>query len=200
MAGAETGIAQGKTTALIFSGGVEQRGPQGVSGAHNFVAHALALEIAEKLGNAIVAPAIPFSVNNGASTDLPGAIGIGAPLFASVNEEEAEQLIRNGFKNVVLMGDHGGGQKELAAVATKLAGQGVRVVYYSDIYVKAGTDFDRWLKAHDLPVGSHACIKDTSEAIGKCGGDDGARTRDLRRDRFAVYPLSVNDLPLHSMA
>jgi hypothetical protein len=102
--------------------------------------------------------------------------------------------------HVVLMGDHGGGQKELAAVATKLAGQGVRVVYYSDIYVKAGTDFDRWLKAHDLPVGSHACIKDTSEAIGKCGGDDGARTRDLRRDRFAVYPLSVNDLPLHSMA
>jgi hypothetical protein len=28
---------------------------------------------------------------------LPGTIGISAPLFASLNEEEAEQLIRNGF-------------------------------------------------------------------------------------------------------
>jgi creatinine amidohydrolase len=68
-------IAQGKTTALLFNGGVEQRGPQGVSGAHNFVTHALAPEIAEKLGNAIVAPTVPFSVNNGASAELPGTIG-----------------------------------------------------------------------------------------------------------------------------
>jgi creatinine amidohydrolase/Fe(II)-dependent formamide hydrolase-like protein len=178
-------IANGKTTALIFNGGVEQRGPQGVSGAHNFVAHALALEIAEKLGNAIVAPTIPFSVNNGASTDLPGTIGISASLFASLNEEEAEQLIRNGFRNVVLMGDHGGGQKELAAVATKLdakhSAQGVRVVYCSDVYVKAGADFDQWLKAHDLPVGSHASIKDTSE-LWYLGGDKGW----IRQDQIAT--------------
>src|SRR5208283_15918 len=58
---------EGKTTALIFNGGVEQRGPQGVSGAHNLIARTLGREIAEKLGNAIVAPAIPFSVNGGAS-------------------------------------------------------------------------------------------------------------------------------------
>src|SRR5580704_7648194 len=90
-------IAQGKTTALLFNGGIEQRGPQGVSGAHNFVAHALALEIAGKLGNAIVAPTIPFSVNNGASTELPGAIGLTAPVFVAVNEQVAEQLIINGF-------------------------------------------------------------------------------------------------------
>ena len=29
-------------------------------------------------------------------------------------------MIKNGFKNVVLMGDHGGGQKELGEVAKKL--------------------------------------------------------------------------------
>ena len=32
------------------------------------------------------------------------AFGISAPLFAAVNEEVAEQLIRNGFKNMGLMG------------------------------------------------------------------------------------------------
>jgi creatinine amidohydrolase/Fe(II)-dependent formamide hydrolase-like protein len=178
-------IALGKTTALLFNGGVEQRGPQGVSGAHNFVAHALALEIAEKLGNAIVAPTIPFSVNNGASAELPGTIGISGPLFAAVNEEVAEQLIRNGFRNIVLMGDHGGGQKELAEVAKKLdakhAPDGARVVYCADVYAKAGADFDRWLREHDLPVGSHASIKDTSE-LWYLGGDKGW----IRRDQIAT--------------
>lgn len=43
-------------------------------------------------------------MNNGACTELPGAFGISAPLFAAVNEEVAEQLIRNGFKNMGLMG------------------------------------------------------------------------------------------------
>ena len=72
--------------------------------------------IALKLGNAIAAPVLPFSPNN-ASADLPGTIGLTAPLFAQINEQVAEQLIKTGFKNVVLMGDHGGGQKELKEVA-----------------------------------------------------------------------------------
>ena len=80
---------QGKTTALVFNGGTEQRGPQGVSGAHTLVARALGKEIAQKLGNAIVAPVLPFSVNN-ASADLPGTIGITGPLFAALNEQLAE--------------------------------------------------------------------------------------------------------------
>jgi len=175
---------EGKTTALIFNGGVEQRGPQGVSGAHNLVAHALALEIAEKLGNATVAPAIPFSVNN-ASAELPGTIGVTGAVFAAVNEQEAEQLIVNGFRNVVLMGDHGGGQKELAEVARKLdakySPQGIRVVYCGDVYAKVGTDFNKWLQDHNLPVGSHASIKDTSE-LWYLGGDKGW----IRKDQIAT--------------
>jgi creatinine amidohydrolase len=178
-------MAEGKTTALLFNGGVEQRGPQGVSGAHNFVAHALAREIAEKLGNAIVAPTVPFSVNNGASTELPGTIGISSTLFAALNEEVTEQLIRNGFKNVVLMGDHGGGQKELAEVAKKLdarhSANGIHVVYCADVYTKAGAEFDQWLRDHNLPVGSHASIKDTSE-LWYLGGDKGW----IRKDQIAT--------------
>src|SRR5260221_8927196 len=41
-------IAAGKTTALIFTGGVEQRGPQNANGGHNLIAHALAEAIARK--------------------------------------------------------------------------------------------------------------------------------------------------------
>jgi creatinine amidohydrolase len=175
---------QGKTTVLLFNGGTEQRGPQGVSGAHTFVARSLSREIAENLGNAIVAPVLPYSVNN-ASAALPGTIGLTGPIFASVNEQVAEQLIVNGFKNVVLMGDHGGGQKELAEVARKLdakyAGKGIRVVYCGDVYAKVGTDFNKWLTEHQLPVGSHASIKDTSE-LWYLGGDKGW----IRKDQIAT--------------
>jgi creatinine amidohydrolase len=159
---------EGKTTVLVFNGGTEQRGPQGVTGAHTFVARHLGKEIAEKLGNAIVAPILPYSVNN-ASAELPGTIGVSGPLFAAINEEVAEQLIVNGFRNVVLMGDHGGGQRELSEVAKKLdakyASQGIHVVYCDDVYAKVGTDFNQWLVANGYPVGSHASIKDTSELL-----------------------------------
>ncbi len=32
------------------------------------------------------------------------------------------------------------------------------------------------------------------------GGDDGARTRDLRRDRFKVWPPRISDLLVFSVA
>lgn len=168
---------QGKTTALVFNGGTEQRGPQGVTGAHTLVGKILVREIAEKLGNAIAAPVLPYSVNT-ADPDLPGTIGVSGALFASINEEVALQLIANGFKNVVLMGDHGGGQEELASVAKRLdaryAPQGIRVVYCGDNYAKAGADFNKWLEDHGYPVGAHASIKDTSEML-YLGGDKWVR-------------------------
>src|SRR5579885_747632 len=85
-------------------------------GGHKLKAQATVLEIARKLGNAIAAPVLPFSPNN-ASPNLPGTIGLTPELFAAINERVAEQLIITGFKNVVLMGDHGGGQQQLGEVA-----------------------------------------------------------------------------------
>jgi creatinine amidohydrolase len=172
---------EGKTTALIYNGGTEQRGPQNVNGGHNLMGHATVVAIAEKLGNAIVAPVMPFSVNE-ANPELPGTIGITGPLFAAVNERVAEQMIKNGFKNVVLMGDHGGGQTELAEVAKKLdakyASQGIRVVYCDEVYRKAMGDFDKWLAANGYPASSHAGIPDTSEML-YLGGDKGWVRKEL---------------------
>jgi len=159
---------QRKTTAILFNGGTEQRGPQGVTGAHNFIAHATADEIARKLGNALVAPVIPYSINR-ANPNLPGTIGISGPVFAQINEEVTEQLIANGFKNVVLIGDHGGGQKELKEVAAKLdakyAPQGIRVVYSDGPYTQANQEFFAWLDKNGYPPSEHAGIPDTSELL-----------------------------------
>lgn len=161
-------MAHGKTTALIYNGGTEQRGPQCVTGGHTLVARAKIVAIARKLGNALAAPVLPFSPNN-ANPNLPGTIGITADTYKEINTEIAEQLIRNGFKNVVLMGDHGGGQKELAEVAAaldaKYAGQGIHVVYCGDAYKKSNDDFDAWLSSKGYSPGGHASVNDTSEMI-----------------------------------
>jgi creatinine amidohydrolase/Fe(II)-dependent formamide hydrolase-like protein len=159
---------QGKTTVLLFNGGTEQRGPQGVTGAHNFIAQATADQIARKLGDALVAPVIPYSINR-ANPNLPGTIGISSKTFTDINEEVAEQLIANGFKNVVLLGDHGGGQKELKDVAAKLdaewASKGVRVVYSDGPYTQANEEFFAWLDKNGYPPSEHAGIPDTSELL-----------------------------------
>ncbi len=124
---------------------------------------------------------MPFSVNN-ANPELPGTIGLTGQLFAALNEQVAEQMIKNGFKNVVLMGDHGGGQKELGEVAKKLdekySSKGIRVVFCDEVYQKAQDDFDKWLAANNYPVSSHAGIPDTSEML-YLGGDKGWVRKEL---------------------
>lgn len=161
-------IQSGRTTALIYNGGTETRGPQNVNGGHTLMGHATVIAIAEKLGNAIAAPVLPFSPNS-ANANLPGTIGLSTQVFASINEEVAEQLIKNGFKTVVLMGDHGGGQAQLGEVAKKLdakyAEKGIHVYFCGDVYAKANEDFDKYLVAHNLPLSTHAGIPDTSEMM-----------------------------------
>ena len=174
-------IEEGKTTALVYNGGTEQRGPQNVNGGHTLMGRATVKAIALKLGNAIAAPVMPFSPNR-ASAQLPGTIGLSTAAFAMINEEVAEQLLLSGFKNVVLMGDHGGGQAELKAVAEKLeakhATEGKHVYFCDEVYAKANSDFDEYLKANHYPVSSHAGIPDTSEML-YLGSDKGWVRKDL---------------------
>lgn len=167
-------MAEGKTTALFYTGGTEQRGPQNVNGGHNLMGRATVKAIALKLGNAIAMPVLPYTPNN-ASATLPGTIGLTPEILAMVLERVAEQAITTGFKSVVLMGDHGGGQPAVYRdVAKKLddkyAAQGIHVYYCDDVYIKAQADFDKWLVDNGYPTSSHAGIPDTSEMIYLGGG------------------------------
>jgi creatinine amidohydrolase len=159
-------LADGKTTALVYTGGTEQRGPQNVNGGHTFMASYTAKAIALKLGNAIMLPVLPYTPNN-ASAQLPGTIGLTPEILGVVLERVAEQAIATGFKNVIFMQDHGGGTNVYGEVAKKLdakyAPQGVHVYFCDEVYAKAQGDFDKWLAANGYPVSSHAGIPDTSE-------------------------------------
>ena len=162
-------LAAGKTTALFYTGGTEQRGPQNVNGGHTLMGKATVKAIALQLGNAIAMPVLPYTPNN-ASATLPGTIGLTPEILAAILERVSEQAIATGFRNIILMGDHGGGQPNVyREVARKLddkyAPQGAHVYYCDEVYIKAQADFDKWLADNGYPASSHAGIPDTSEMM-----------------------------------
>lgn len=161
---------EGKTTALLYFGGTESRGPQNVNGGHTIMGRAIVKAIAIKLGNAIALPVVPYSVNN-ASNQTTGTLGLTNEIQNALCEQIVEQAVATGFSNVIILNDHGGGTGEYAKVAKKLedkyrapelAPRNIHVLYADTVYAKAQGDFDAWLKAHDLPVSGHAGIPDTS--------------------------------------
>ena len=165
-------LAAGKTTALFYTGGTEQRGPQDVNGGHTLMGRATVRAIAVKLGNAIAMPVLPYTPNN-ASADLPGTIGLTNDILAATLERLSEQAIITGFRNVVLMSDHGDGQEPgpanvYQAVATKLdrkyAAKGIHV-YYCDRVYAANTVFNKYLTDRGYPAGDHGAVPDTSEML-----------------------------------
>ena len=161
----KSALAAGKTTALIYTGGVEERGPQDANGGHNLMAHATVEAIARELGNAIFLPVLPYTPNDAES--IPGTIGITNELLAAMLERITEQAILNGFRNVILMGDHAGGQPQVyKEVAKKLdARDGARVFYCDQVYRPANDAFDQYLAQHGYPPGLHGYLFDTSEML-----------------------------------
>jgi creatinine amidohydrolase len=175
-------LEAGKTTALVYTGGTEQRGPQNVNGGHTLMGRETVKAIALRLGNAIAMPVLAYTPNN-ASPQLPGTIGLTNELLAALLERISEQTITTGFRTVILMGDHGGGQPNVyREVATKLdekhAPEGVHVYYCDDVYRKAMADFDKYLESKNYPRSSHAGIPDTSEML-YLGGDKGWVRKEL---------------------
>ena len=164
-------IAGGKTTALYYAGSTEQNGPHMALGKHNVVARHVAGEIARTLGNALVYPVLPFAPTGDAADKsghmaYPGSVTLTDATFAAVARDVALSAIAAGFRDVVLMGDHGGGQDALRRVAVDLKGVKTgRVHYAGDVYFKAQARVRVILKARRLPAGGHAGIEDTSELL-----------------------------------
>jgi creatinine amidohydrolase len=180
-------LQHGKTTVLIYSGGTEQRGPHAVLGGHTLIARRASVEIARQLGNAVVAPVLPYSMA-GAHLDprWPGSINLPGPVFAAVTAALVDSMVVNGFTHVVLMGDHGGDQAELQALAVRLdqkyAGKGTRVLFCGDLYAKTRKDVDAWVSRHGLPASTHGGIPDTSVLM-YLGGD-----AYVRHDKLTAAP------------
>lgn len=118
-------IDAGATIAIIPIGGTEQSGPYIALGKHNVRAAVLAKMIAQKLGNAVVAPVVAY-VPEGSITPpaghmkFAGTLSIPESTFEDLLFGAAQSLRQHGFRHIVLIGDHGGYQKSETRVADKL--------------------------------------------------------------------------------
>jgi creatinine amidohydrolase/Fe(II)-dependent formamide hydrolase-like protein len=167
-------IGAGKTTILVPIGGTEQNGPAMALGKHNLRSRLLAGKIATALGNALVAPVLAYvpegSVNPPTShMRFTGTITVPDATFEQVLEAAARSFKAHGFRNIVLLGDHGGYQKNLQAVAARLnhqwASPPVRVLAPAAYYQAGQRDFAQVLKQRgfrDEEIGTHAGLLDTA--------------------------------------
>src|SRR2546423_501934 len=181
-------IAAGKTSAIIYTGSTEQNGPHMAIGKHNFIARWVAGSIAIKLGDALVYPVLPFAITGDlvkktGHMRFPGSVSFDSQTFQRAVHDIAVSAADAGFKNIFLMGDHGGGQTELAAVARELDAQwkprGVRV-FFVDLYSQEKQQARAYAASHDLPVNDvHAGFDDTSELMALDGQHRWVRSEKL---------------------
>ena len=196
-------IGAGATTVLVPIGGTEQNGPHMALGKHNLRVKVLAARIAERLGQAVVAPVIayvPEGAIDPASQHMRwvGTVSIPEAAFEAVLEGAARSLRQHGFRDVVFLADHGGYLRNTERVAARLnrefaagpAGRPTcRVLALAEYYQVTQTDYVEALKARGYgqdEIGRHAGLADTSLML----AIDPAM---VRMDSAASRPKGAND-------
>jgi creatinine amidohydrolase len=166
-------IAQGTTTVIIPVGGTEQSGPHLALGKHNARVKFLSEKIATQLGNTLVAPVIAYVPEGNIDPPsghmkFPGTISITDATFIQLLAQTGRSLRHAGFKNIVIIGDHGGYQKDLSIAAEQLnkewAGKGKAAAIREYYTIAQSTYVDSLVAAgmKDSEIGSHAGLADTS--------------------------------------
>ncbi len=103
-------MRDGKTVALILTGGIEQNGPYLATGKHNYVLRVMGEKIARELGNALIAPIVTLEPGDPEKVRHPGTIYLSKETYKAVLKDMATSLKTQGFEHVFLMGDSGGNQ------------------------------------------------------------------------------------------
>jgi len=142
-------IRDGSTTIIIGTGGVEQNGPYVAGGKHNYVLRTVLPYIARAIGNALIAPIVKFVPEGNIEPRLTGhmryagTISLQPGTFEALLTDICRSYEAHGFLDIVLLGDSGGNQEGMEAVADALnrrwSGEGARVHYLREYYFE-----DQW--------------------------------------------------------
>ena len=191
-------VKAGSTTVIVPIGGTEQSGPAMVLGKHNVRAHVLAGKIAAGVGHTLVAPVIAYvpegAVNPPtAHMKFPGTITIPDATFETTLEYAARSFRQHGFRDIVLIGDHGGYQKNMAHVAAKLnkewAAMPARVHALQAYYDVVDHEYAQALRKRglsDAQIGTHAGASDTALSLA-------VDPKLVRSDQLHGAPFSTAD-------
>lgn len=145
-------VQNGHTTVILPTGGIEQNGPNVITGKHNEIVAAMAEAIARKLGKTLIAPVVKFVPEGDHNPPTghmlyPGTFGLTEETFRKVLRELCLSLQLDGFQTIVLLGDSGGNQAGMEAVAKDLNRQwsgdsSPRVVYSKSYYFEDMWSYD----------------------------------------------------------
>ena len=169
-------------TVLLPVGTLE---PHGVinNGADNTAPAAMAKTIAQRV-NAMIAPTLPYGMT-GSMEAYPGAFQISEAAYRPFVKQILEGLAKNGFKNIIILNGHGGGQTAvLNSVAAEVASEKkVRTLVIN--WWSFASDETKAVFGED---GGHAGLNETAfiQAI-----DPTLVRKDLYKDDLATpYPAS----------
>ncbi len=150
-------IRSGKTTVIIPTGGIEANGPYLALGKHNYILQATTDRIARILGDALVAPIVPFvpegSIEPPSGNMMyPGTISVSQETFEALLIDIARSLRVHGFTSIILIGDSGGNQDGMRKVAEQLslewANDSTNIHFIPEYY--DNPMWDRWLELHGI--------------------------------------------------
>jgi creatinine amidohydrolase/Fe(II)-dependent formamide hydrolase-like protein len=156
----------GKDTVIVATGGVEQNGPYLVTGKHNVVLRGTTEAIARKLGNTLVAPIVPFVPEGDIDPPTlhmlyPGSISLTEATFQALLTDICASLKTHGFKRIILIGDSGGNQDGMKAVAAALSqkwkGGPTKIAFIPEYYNNTAP-ITKWLESQGIkqtPEGLH---------------------------------------------
>lgn len=193
-------MQSGKDTVIVATGGIEQNGPYLAANKHNVVLRATTNAIARKLGNALVAPIVGFVPEGDIE---PPSLHMKYPSTVSLTESTYRALLRDicacyrthGFKQIVLLGDSGGNQDGMKAIAEELNAQWsdgrCRVHFIPEYYDY--TEVKKWLEEQGIVQKDEGLHDDFAiTAIMMTVDPDSVRAK----QRQAKGKFSINGIPL----
>ena len=161
-------LDRGMRTVVIFAGAVEQHGPHLAENTDTVLGYESALDLARRLGNALVAPVIRPGLSEH-HMSLPGTITLRPEVFAGIVEDYISAYVRHGFTTIILASSHGGNFETLARIVKEQTGkhEGVKIVGGFTLPDMVSI-IQRLEKEDGLALGTcggHACAWETSEML-----------------------------------
>jgi creatinine amidohydrolase len=129
-------------------------------------AERLGVEVAERLGTALVAPTIRVGVSPHHMA-FPGTISLQPETFEAIYSDYCRSLAAHGFRTILCFSAHGGNFSLLAEMEQRLnslVGPSTRVIVFADLPGLIETWRSAVMEAGGAPeqVGGHACLGESS--------------------------------------
>src|SRR5919109_3058949 len=159
----EEAIEAGARTAVICAASSEQHGPHLPEATDELLGEALAVRLAQRLGDALVAPVIRPGCSDH-HMGFPGTVTISSELLMQILDAYIESLSRHGFERFIVFSSHGGNFPVLKQWQERRQRAGVVVIADLDAFAGAMLQGPRAFGRADTTI-PHADASETAAML-----------------------------------